>query len=291
MKKLFLFSMMCLAALTMQAQRCAVLEFHAGVGISQNDVDGISAIFITYFRPSGYTMVERTQIDKVLQEQGFQHSRLTEAQMVRIGQILNVSKIVVGDINVVQGQYNVDTRAIDVESGTIVATEGSTFASSSYRTSMQNVAQKLAAKIAVAPNTNPTQEKPVTDFVDLDLPSGTLWKGINQSGFYTQDDAKRIFKESLPTAEQWEELKAVCIWTWTGKGYKITGSNGTSITLPAMGNPSDYGAIEGKDGYYWSSSDHYGYDQFLHFNSKNMEIIPNKGESDRKFSIRLVKNQ
>lgn len=289
MKKLFLFSMMCLMALSMQAQRCAVLEFHAGVGISQNDVDGISAIFITYFRPSGYTMVERTQIDKVLQEQGFQRSRLTEAQMVRIGKILNVSKIVVGDINVVQGQYNVDTRAIDVESGTIVATEGSTFASSSYRTSMQNVAQKLAAKIAVAPNT--TQEKPVMDFVDLGLPSGTKWKGINQSGFYTWDDAKRIFKESLPTVEQWEELKAVCIWTWTGKGYKITGPNGNSITLPAMGSPSVYDSREGVDGYYWSSST-YGIwkPQYLNFGSNNMEIY-STGNSYKKFSIRLVKNQ
>lgn len=66
MKRLLFLSMMCLMALSMQAQRCAVLEFKAGVGISQNDVDGISAIFITYFRPAGYTMVERTQIDKAI---------------------------------------------------------------------------------------------------------------------------------------------------------------------------------------------------------------------------------
>lgn len=143
--------MISLAALSMQAQRCAVLEFKAGVGISQNDVDGISAIFITYFRPAGYTMVERTQIDKVIEEQGFQRSNMTQSQMVRVGQILNVSKIVVGDINVVMGQYNVDTRVINVETGTISATEGATFATSSYRSSMQSVAQKLASKIAITP--------------------------------------------------------------------------------------------------------------------------------------------
>lgn len=141
--------MISLAALSMQAQRCAVLEFKAGVGISQNDVDGISAIFITYFRPAGYTMVERTQIDKVIEEQGFQRSNMTQSQMVRVGQILNVSKIVVGDINVVMGQYNVDVRVLNVETGTIAATEGATFATSSYRSSMENVAQKLAAKIAI----------------------------------------------------------------------------------------------------------------------------------------------
>jgi hypothetical protein len=126
------------------------MEFKAGAGISQADVDGISAIFITYFRPAGYTMVERTQIDRVIEEQGFQRSSLTESQMVRIGQILNVSKIVIGDVNVVMGQYNVDVRVINVESGTIAATEGATFSGSSYRTTMQTLAQKLAGKIALS---------------------------------------------------------------------------------------------------------------------------------------------
>lgn len=149
MKKLFLLIAMCLMALTMQAQRCAVLEFKAGVGVSQANVDGISAIFTTYFRPAGYTMVERTRIDKVIEEQGFQRSRMTESQMVRIGQILNVSKIVVGDVNIVMKQYNVDVRVINVESGVISATEGATFAGASYRTHMQSIAQKLAAKIAI----------------------------------------------------------------------------------------------------------------------------------------------
>ena len=138
----------------LNAQRAAVLEFKANVGVSQQDVDGISAIFITYFQPAGYTMVERTQIDKVIDEQGFQRSKLTENQMVKIGRILNVSKIVVGDVNVVMGQYNVDVRVINVESGTIAATEGATFTGSSYRTSMQSIAQKLAAKIAI--NKGPT---------------------------------------------------------------------------------------------------------------------------------------
>ena len=145
------FVMMFAMTLSLQAQRCAVLEFKAGVGVSQSDVDGISAIFITYFRPAGYTMVERTQIDKVIEEQGFQRSHMTQSQMVRVGQILNVTKIVVGDINIVFGQYQVDARVINVETGTISATEGATFATSSYRASMQSVAQKLAGKIAITP--------------------------------------------------------------------------------------------------------------------------------------------
>ena len=150
MKKLFSLCLICLLAVSAMAQRAAVMEFKAGVGISQADVDGISGIFTTYFRPAGYTMIERTQIDRIIEEQRMQRSAMTESQMVRIGQLLNLSKIVIGDVNVVMGQYNVDVRVINVESGTIAATEGATFAGSSYREVMKNLAQKLAGQIAIS---------------------------------------------------------------------------------------------------------------------------------------------
>lgn len=147
-------------ALSMQAQRIAVLEFSAGVGISQADVDGISSIFVTYFHPQGYTLVERTLIDKVIDEQRFQRGKLTESQMVRIGQLLNVSKVVVGQINIVMGQYNVDVRAINVETGTVAATAGDVFDKASSRTKMHTIAQSLAKKIAISPHSQSTPAAP-----------------------------------------------------------------------------------------------------------------------------------
>lgn len=387
MKKLISFVLMCLMALSMSAQRCAVLEFKAGVGISQDDVDGISAIFITYFRPAGYTMVERTQIDKAIDEQGFQRSKMTESQMVRIGQILNVSKIVVGDVNVVMGQYNVDARVINVESGTIAATEGATFAGSSYRSTMQSIAQKLAAKIAITSGgtvqANTTQQTPqqrttpyviygylkvfpndlgsfdaeprqvisrlnqsqqygygtwrlptneelvlmrannvvgsgsymtkenkkgivrlVTDkekgevlpavpagYVDLGLPSGTLWKDQNEAGgLYSYDQAMAKFGSSLPTKEQLEELKNSCRWTWNGNGYKVEGPSGESIVLPAAGYRGCDGRVDnvGSLGRYWSSSPYGSEDAwYLYFNSGGVDV----SLSDRCFgrSVRLVR--
>lgn len=149
MKRILLFTTMLFMALGIFAQRAAVMEFKAGVGISQADVDGLSGIFTTYFRPAGYTMIERTQIDRIIDEQQMQRHSLTESQMVRIGEILNLSKIVIGDINIVMGQYNVDVRVVNVESGTISATEGATFDGASYREGMKKLAQKLASQIAI----------------------------------------------------------------------------------------------------------------------------------------------
>ena len=258
MKKLFSLCMICLLAVSAMAQRAAVMEFKAGVGISQADVDGLSGIFTTYFRPAGYTMIERTQIDRIIEEQRMQRSTMTESQMVRIGELLNLSKIVIGDVNIVMGQYNVDVRVINVESGTIAATEGATFAGSSYRETMKSLAQKLAGQIAIgagpAVGGTPVQE---SDYVDLGLPSGTLWKSKNEKGmYYTYDEAVSQFGDKLPTREQFAELQACCTWTWNGKGYVVEGENGNSIVLQAAGDRSCDGDVYcvGKQGFYWSST-------------------------------------
>ena len=128
-------------------------------------------------------------------------------------------------------------------------------------------------------------------FVDLGLPSGTLWKDKNESGFYNFDDAVRIFGENLPTKEQMEELKNSCQWIWTGSGYKVVGPNGNSIDLPAAGFRSCTGSTGyvGSDGRYWSSSS-FGttHAWFLNFYSDEVRMYNRDKCGER--SVRLVKN-
>jgi hypothetical protein len=93
-------------------------------------------------------------------------------------------------------------------------------------------------------------------YVDLGLSSGTYWKETNESGFYNYDNAVSRFGDKLPTKEQLKELKNECEWTWIGNGYKVTGPNGESITLPAAGYRNCLGDVYyvGTYGYYWSST-------------------------------------
>ena len=285
----------------------------------------------------------------MIDEQGFQRSSLTEDQMVRIGEILNVSKIVVGDVNIAMGQYNVDVRVVNVEGGTIAATEGATFAGTSYRETMKSLAQKLAAQIAigeesiVSPQPAPTPPAPTpivlygylkvfpndlgtfdaephqvisrlnqsqqfgygswrlptneelalmrannligsgdymtrenknryklkaivrlvttetAGYVDLGLPSGTLWKTFNEGGndcYFTYHLANSEFSGKLPTMEQFFELCRACEWIRIGDGYKVVGPNGNYITFPAAGFRGCDGDVNGVgfSGYYWSST-------------------------------------
>ena len=93
-------------------------------------------------------------------------------------------------------------------------------------------------------------------YVDLGLPSGTLWKDKNESGFYDYDAAVRTFGGKLPTKGQLEELKNKCQWTWTGSGCTVVGPNGQSIYLPAAGSRNCDGDVMnvGSIGFYWSST-------------------------------------
>ena len=110
------------------------------------------------------------------------------------------------------------------------------------------------------------EEAPATPAGYVDLGLSVYWKDGNECnpsddhGFYTYDDAMRSFGSTLPTMEQWEELRTKCTWTWMGDSYRVTGPNGNSIFLPAAGfrNCEGYVFDVGTYGNYWSSTTHSG---------------------------------
>ena len=129
----------------------------------------------------------------------------------------------------------------------------------------------------------PKQEEPVEEpkvitgetYVDLGLPSGTLWKAQNEDDLMGYDVAKKKFGRSLPSLKQWEELNKNCVWEWTGDGYNVTGPNGKCIFIPAAGYRNVSGQVGkvGVYGNYWSST------------SKNKDEAWRFGFEPGKFSI------
>ena len=128
-------------------------------------------------------------------------------------------------------------------------------------------------------------------YVDLGLPSKTLWKDKNEGGnFHTYEEAVGRFGNKLPTKQQLEELKNRCIWTWTGNGYKVTGPNGNSITLPAAGYRYGFVQNVGMCGYYWSSTTQHPRSAWHLYFSSIETSINGHGNYDKGFSVRLVQN-
>lgn len=128
-------------------------------------------------------------------------------------------------------------------------------------------------------------------YVDLGLPSGTLWKAENEiDGFCTYEQAMALFGNNLPTKEQLEELIISCKWTWTGSGYKVEGPSSESITLPAAGYRNCDGSVNnvGSVGYYWSSTPNSSSVAMeLYFNSGKVDVDLNKRCGGQ--SVRLVR--
>ncbi|MBR2167396.1 MAG: protein kinase [Paludibacteraceae bacterium] len=118
-------------------------------------------------------------------------------------------------------------------------------------------------------------------YVDLGLPSGTLWKTRNEDDAITFKQAQKKYGINLPTKAQWEELVKYCSWSlvdngsweqmsedgsqWAHMGdepyYVVKGKNSQYITLPFEGYVDEdgglcvaCGGIGGIGGYYYSST-------------------------------------
>lgn len=255
MKRLFILICALFVVANLSAQRIAVLDFNAGAGVSQADVDGISAIFNTYFSPKGYTLVERTRIDRVIDEQNFQRGQLTQGQMVRIGQILNVSKVVIGDVNIIMNQYNVDIRVVNVESGTIAAKDGATWSpGSSYRTMMSQLGSRLANIISITPTTSSVANGSswkVGDFYDVNGKQGVV--------FVVTPDGKRGKIVGLNNLGKMDWNSAVSACRNLGNGWRLPSKeellaiykveSTLNSTLAAVGD-------EVPEGFHWSSTEY-----------------------------------
>ena len=99
-------------------------------------------------------------------------------------------------------------------------------------------------------------------YVDLGLPSGTLWKSVDENGLFNHNNAMKMFGNNLPSEAQFKELKEKCEWRWNGSGYTVTGPNGNSIEMNLYGGRQCEGNITntGEAGYYWGSEYDYGND-------------------------------
>lgn len=97
-----------------------------------------------------------------------------------------------------------------------------------------------------------------TEFVDLGLPSGTLWASTYEmSGssclYLPFEQAK---KYQLPTKEQYQELIDYCKWDYRSSNnsfshYVVIGPNGNTIELAATGYYSADKINAWATGYFW----------------------------------------
>lgn len=129
-------------------------------------------------------------------------------------------------------------------------------------------------------------------FIDLGLPSGTLWAAENEDGYFTFDEAVEKFGNSMPTKEQFEELieHTDKYWDLQKKGMWFVGRNGNKVFIPALGSRGGDCIYEPDCAFYWSATP---YDKFcaryLRFGSDFSTMCHLRRHYS--LSVRLVSNK
>src|SRR5881227_2582480 len=107
-------------------RRVAVLDFDYGTvhssvtGIMGSDVDigkGVATMLVSELARNGtYTVMERAQLDRILNEQNFQQdSRADASTAAKLGRLLGVDAIIIGSIT----QFGRDDKKLNVGGGKI----------------------------------------------------------------------------------------------------------------------------------------------------------------------------
>ena len=216
--------------------KIAVMDFKAGVGVNANEVEGLSDMLInTLFETKKFDIVERSQLYEVIKEQKLQ-GELTVQQCVQVGRILGVESVLIGTVNFlaehknydgsVTGEYNVDIRAVDVESGQILTTAGAAKSSSStYRALMEKIARQLAENLM--------DEKP--EVVVLEKEFLTKEKNFYGEKYYALGGRRLTNEEYMETLrncpEAWYSYEKGLRQIKTGKYVLIGAGGGATLAL------------------------------------------------------------
>lgn len=290
---IFLLSALSLTAVAQQKKTVAVLDpicRDNSVNVFfQQMVRGAMESAVTM--SNEYEAYDRSAFDQIQNEQAFQRTgAVNDSQIKKMGELAGVDYVLVSEVSAYEGYLSTIIKILNVTTGKYdkSADDYMELKPESVKTKCREMASSLFSS---SPSKTSMSKKQVpAGYVDLGLPSGTLWKAENEDcGLIKYDQAVNFYGNSLPTKEQFEELKNNCLWTWTGNGYKVKGKNGESIVLPAAGGRFCDGSVSYVDsGIYWSSTPNGSeYAWYLYFDSGEVGMSNNYRCYSR--SVRLVR--
>jgi len=218
---LAIIAMLIVGAGNAQKPKLAVMDFMAGVGLYQNDVNGLSDMLInSLFNTGRFELIERGQLSELIGETNLQKSSLSAGQLQQLA-IKGVNFLLLGRVNLTGGEYNIDVRVVDVGTGQLYSTAGVTkLSGQTYREMMPKLANELATKLPQTVNATVTvipAEKPKTtsvitllgylqvypdDLGEFSSAPTSIIANINRQELYGYNDWR------LPTQEELDLMRA-----------------------------------------------------------------------------------
>lgn len=195
-----------------QVLKVAILDFENTSGIPKYDGLGkaMSSMLITDIEanvsPKRLQLVERSQIQKILKEQNFQSSSAVDKNSaVKVGKILGVKYLLVGDIYILNDALIINARFVDAETGDIKFSKKQEGKLPAWLSLKTNIAKELAGSISM-PFTSPS-------IPDSDIPSITLTsfanavKAKDENNVEKAEEYLNILKELSPNFNYTEDVQ------------------------------------------------------------------------------------
>ena len=175
---------------------------------------------------SGYTGYDRASFDAILQEHNFQRSgAVKDSDIRRLGEMAGVQYIIVPEALVSGSDFYIIVKMLDVETGQYGAAYDALCGSSASE--IKKACSELGVKLFGSNSggsyttTNYPQSQSANghEYVDLGLPSGTLWATCN-IGASKPEDYGNYFA--------WGETSIKSTYNWST--YQYCKGNGSTIT-------------------------------------------------------------
>lgn len=202
MKSKIIYISTLLSVLFSQENTLAVLPFDAA-GITPNEAIILTDRLSTEFYKIGsYIVIERSKMDEVLKEQGFQQSGCATSECaVQVGNLLGVEKMVTGTLGRLGSLYTISARIVDVESGKIEKQ-----VSKDIRGSIETLLLETMAEVATELSGVSTPKTPVKPL------KGKVWFESDPSGANIEVNGKNLgytpfFKEGEVGIYQFTAIK------------------------------------------------------------------------------------
>ncbi|UCE05230.1 MAG: hypothetical protein JSW07_16650 [bacterium] len=166
----------------------AVLPFQTkGIGREIGEINIVEQIMTTFYNLNRFKLFERTQLEKILEEQKLGMTGIIDASTAaEIGKGIGVDAIVLGSVTRAGANIAIDARLIDTETAEIITAQDIM----SHRFSIQdlkNMIQRLASKIS--------QDLPLVQGYVISVEGGRLTLDIGSSKGVKKGMKCIIYKE------------------------------------------------------------------------------------------------
>ena len=222
LQSFLLFCGLCLSIPAEDRPTCAVLNFEAGAGLSEEEARFIHARFSALLpKFDQYDVVAESRIQDLLKVAQFNRSDFTSTMdyALEIGKVLQIRYMIIGTVGRIGDLYSLNTSVVDIETGKIIDTaitdHKGTITDFSTRVPEQNIQELLYGAAAgtrtastdapaidsgTAGNTTPVRASTSVKDRRAALQQA---QALYEAGLYKEsmDAVKQLMKESGPSVE------------------------------------------------------------------------------------------